>query len=70
MAMSYKSKFTGKQIDDYLDVVSDLAEVAISGSYNDLKDKPENIDIDPELLEVNIPLSRDFSDDFNNSYAR
>lgn len=68
--MSYKSKFTGKQIDDYLDVVSDLAEVAISGSYNDLKDKPENIDIDPELLEVNIPLSRDFSDDFNNSYAR
>ena len=68
--MSYKSKFTGKQIDDYLDVVSDLAEVAISGSYNDLKDKPENIDIDPELLEVNIPLSRDFSDDFNNSFAR
>ena len=68
--MSYKSKFTGRQIDDYLDVVSDLAEVAISGSYNDLKDKPENIDIDPELLEGYMPLVRDFSDDFNNDFTR
>ena len=26
--------------------------------------------IDPELLEGFIPLSRDFSDDFNNDFAR
>ena len=29
-----------------------------------------NISIDPELLEGFIPLSRDFSDDFNNDFAR
>ena len=27
-------------------------------------------DIDPELLEGYIPLCRDFSDDFNNDFAR
>ena len=27
-------------------------------------------DINPELLEAFIPLSRDFSDDFNNDFAR
>lgn len=27
-------------------------------------------EIDPELLEGFIPLSRDFSDDFNNDFAR
>lgn len=26
--------------------------------------------IDPELLEAYIPMSRDFSDDFNNDFAR
>lgn len=26
--------------------------------------------VDPELLEGFIPLSRDFSDDFNNDFAR
>ena len=26
--------------------------------------------IDPELLEGFVPLSRDFSDDFNNDFAR
>lgn len=29
-----------------------------------------NGDIDPELLEGFIPLSRDFSDDFNNDFTR
>ena len=38
--MAYKSKFTGKQIDDYLDSIDGLAKVATSGSYNDLSDKP------------------------------
>lgn len=38
--MAYKSKFTGKQIDDYLDSIGGLATVATSGSYNDLTNKP------------------------------
>lgn len=38
--MGYKSKFTGKQIDDYLDSIDGLAKVATTGSYNDLSDKP------------------------------
>ena len=41
-----------------------------SDSYNTLK-KIEDIigSIDPELLEGFIPLSRDFSDDFNNDFT-
>lgn len=38
--MAYKSKFTGKQIDDYLDSIDGLATVATSGNYNDLTNKP------------------------------
>lgn len=45
---------TGKSLDDILSTIG-------SGSGGS---------IDPELLEGFIPLSRDFSDDFNNDFTR
>lgn len=45
---------TGKSLDDILSTIG-------SGGGGS---------IDPELLEGFIPLSRDFSDDFNNDFAR
>lgn len=56
--MVYQSKFTGQEIDDLL---TSVAEGTSGGS---------GAEIDPELLEAFIPLSRDFSDDFNNDFAR
>lgn len=35
-----------------------------------IRELEEGGSIDPELLEGFIPLSRDFSDDFNNDFAR
>lgn len=46
---------TGKSLDD---ILSTIGSGGGGGS------------IDPELLEGFIPLSRDFSDDFNNDFTR
>lgn len=49
---------TGKSLDDILSTIGSGGSGGSGGS------------IDPELLERFIPLSRDFSDDFNNDFAR
>lgn len=57
--MSYNSKYTGAQAEDALDKAlsatqpTDIAKVATSGSYNDLKDKPTI----PSAVTVDTSLS-------------
>lgn len=50
---------TGKSLDQILATLGSGDETIGGGES-----------IDPELLEGFIPLSRDFSDDFNNDFAR
>ena len=45
------------------DAISVIEEVQISGGSG-------NVDIDPELLECYMLITRDFSDDFNDDFAR
>lgn len=78
--MSHNSKYKGSEVDKALD----LAKTALQ-EHQPLKTingqsivGEGNIDIegggggsiDPEVLEAYMPMSRDFSDDFNNSFAR
>lgn len=44
--------------------------VRIAGESGNSGGNTPPADIDPELLEAFVPLSRDFSDDFNNDFAR
>jgi hypothetical protein len=45
------------------DAISVIEEVQISGGSG-------SVDIDPELLECYMLITRDFSDDFNDDFAR
>lgn len=51
----YNSKYTGAEVEALLD------QVAAGGGGGS---------VDPEILEGFIPLQRQFSDDFNNDFAR
>ena len=75
----YISKFSGPEVDAKLEAVDSKQEILKSGkniktingeSLLGEGDLRINAGIDPELLEGFIPLSRDFSDDFNNDFAR
>lgn len=54
----YNSKYTGAEVEALLDQVAAGGGGSGGGS------------VDPEILEGFIPLQRQFSDDFNNDFAR
>lgn len=64
----YDEQLKAGQIKDTdLCFIAETREIIVNGrSFGYLGQS----DIDPELLEGFIPLSRDFSDDFNNDFAR
>jgi hypothetical protein len=75
----YISNFSGPEVDAKLEAVDSKQEILKPGkniktingeSLLGEGDLRINAGIDPELLEGFIPLSRDFSDDFNNDFAR
>ena len=81
--MSYNSRYTGKEVDDALDLAKTALQEhqtlktingqSILGSGNITIEGGSGGgggSVDPELLEAYIPMSRDFNDDFNNSFAR
>lgn len=67
-----QKKADGKVTDDVLVIVLEDKVIKFKGYTFILSGKGggEGGSIDPELLEGFIPLSRDFSDDFNNDFAR
>lgn len=67
-----QKKADGKVTDDVLVIVLEDKLIKFKGYTFNLSGEGsgEGGSIDPELLEGFIPLSRDFSDDFNNDFAR
>lgn len=63
-----KAKADGIVTDDVLVIVLEEKVAKFQGKTFDWNGGSG--DIDPELLEGYIPLCRDFSDDFNNDFAR
>lgn len=66
----YQGPYTGAQVDAALKVAMETpAKLEELKTYVD-----QNLggggSINPELLEACMPMSRDFSDDFNNDFAR
>ena len=67
-----QKKADGKVTDDVLVIVLEDKVIKFKGYTFSLSGEGGGGggSIDPELLEGFIPLSRDFSDDFNNDFAR
>lgn len=65
-----QKKADGKVTDDVLVIVLEDKVIKFKGYTFNLSGEGGGGSIDPELLEGFIPLSRDFSDDFNNDFAR
>ena len=67
-----QKKADGKVTDDVLVIVLEDKVIKFKGYTFSLSEEGGGGggSIDPELLEGFIPLSRDFSDDFNNDFAR
>lgn len=67
-----QKKADGKVTDDVLVIVLEDKVIKFKGYTFSLSGEGGSggESIDPELLEGFIPLSRDFSDDFNNDFAR
>lgn len=63
-----QAKTDGTVTDDVLVIVLEDKVVYFKGQTFDWGSSGGSID--PELLEAYIPLSRDFSEDFNNDFAR
>ena len=78
--MAYNSKYKGSEVDAALDLAKTALQEhqslkTINGqsivcSGNITIEGGTGGSIDMEVLEAYMPMSRDFSDDFNNSFAR
>lgn len=77
--MSYNSKYKGSELEKALDLAKTALQEhqplktingqSIVGEGNiDIEDGGGGFDM--EALEAYMPMSRDFNDDFNNSFAR
>lgn len=78
--MDYNSKYNGEQVEEKLDKVDKKQDELISGVniktingesiLGEGNIELSNVEPSGSDIESFIPLSRDFSDDFNNDYAR
>ena len=65
-----KAKADGTINDDVFVIIVQDKVAKFKGQTFDWTGSGSGESIDSELLEAYIPLSRDFSDDFNNDFAR
>lgn len=80
--MAYRGRLSGEQIDQLPDEINKKQDKLVDGENiktingqsilgkGDIVIQGGGGNVSPEVLEGFIPLSRDFSDDFNNDFAR
>lgn len=80
--MAYRGRLSGEQIDQLPDDINKKQDKLVDGKniktingqsilgQGNIAIQGGGGNVSPEVLEGFIPLSRDFSDDFNNDFAR